>query len=130
MKIIGYIRTSTLHQKTSINTQIYLIEHYCLGHGYSCPILFVDEGKSAYDDYTKRKVLIFALDMLDKNDLFIVKNIERLTRSIDDLDTIKKIINNKGAKLIETNPDNMDKLINGLTELLENYYENRIQDPS
>ena len=111
MDILGHLLKK---QKTSINTQKYLIENYCKDLQYCDPILFVDEGKSGWDSYLKRNSLITALNTLEENDLFVVKNIERLSRKYEDINIIKEIIHNKKAKLIETHPDNLDNLINYL----------------
>ena len=120
-KAIGYIRTSTIHQGPGIITQKYLIEEMCNKLQCYDVKFYIDKAVSGWSDLSKRKSLNLALNSLNENDLFIVKNDSRISRCRGTYDKIIKIINDRGALLIKIESDDYSELFNIFKKhLLEN----------
>ncbi|MDU1845221.1 MAG: recombinase family protein [Niallia nealsonii] len=91
MALIGYARTSTFGQENGLETQKQLLSEA------GCKRIFFEKitGKST----TKRNELKEAIQFLEKGDTLIVTKIDRLARSIIDLNNIVKELNTKGINV-------------------------------
>lgn len=91
MALIGYARVSTVGQENGLETQKHLLEEA------GCKRIFYEAvtGTST----TKRNELKEAIQFLDKGDTLIVTKIDRLARSIIDLNNIVRELNLKGVNV-------------------------------
>lgn len=91
MSLIGYARVSTVGQENGLDTQKHLLEEA------GCKRIFFEAvtGTST----TKRNELKEAIQFLDKGDTLIVTKIDRLARSIIDLNNIVRELNTKGVNV-------------------------------
>ncbi|MEH6956769.1 recombinase family protein [Neobacillus drentensis] len=91
MALIGYARVSTVGQENGLETQKHLLEEA------GCKRIFFE--KVTGTSTTKRNELKEAIQFLDKGDTLIVTKIDRLARSIIDLNKIVKELNIKGVNV-------------------------------
>jgi DNA invertase Pin-like site-specific DNA recombinase len=91
MMLIGYARTSTLDQKTSIEAQLRELQ------AAGCEKVFSEQVSSV--DVVKREQLALALDFIREGDSLVVSKLDRLARSVAHLLSIVEQINKKRASL-------------------------------
>ncbi|WHY64704.1 recombinase family protein [Neobacillus sp. SuZ13] len=91
MAFIGYARVSTVGQDNGLETQKQLL------NDAGCKRIFFE--KVTGTSTTKRNELKEAIQFLDKGDTLIVTKIDRLARSIIDLNNIVKELNLKGVNV-------------------------------
>lgn len=91
MALIGYARVSTVGQDNGLETQKLLLE------GAGCKRIFFE--KVTGTSTTKRKELKQAIEFLQEGDILVVTKIDRLARSIIDLNNIVKELNEKGISV-------------------------------
>ncbi|HFJ9457582.1 resolvase [Bacillus cereus] len=91
MVLIGYARVSTVGQENGLETQKQLLEEV------GCKRIFYE--KITGTSITKRNELKEAIQFLEKGDTLIVTKIDRLARSIIDLNNIVKELNAKGVNI-------------------------------
>ena len=91
MILIGYARVSTVGQGNGLQTQKQLLEEA------GCKKVFFEKVTGA--NTIKRNELKEAIKFLDKGDTLIVTKIDRLARSIIDLNNIVKELNTKGVNI-------------------------------
>ncbi|TWD86828.1 TetR family transcriptional regulator [Neobacillus bataviensis] len=91
MVLIGYARVSTVGQENGLETQKHLLEEA------GCKRIFFE--KVTGTSTTKRNELKEAIQFLDKGDTLIVTKINRLARSIIDLNNIVNELNIKGVNV-------------------------------
>jgi DNA invertase Pin-like site-specific DNA recombinase len=89
MAVVGYARTSTLHQDAGLDAQRSALE------AYGCAKLFAEQVSSVTD----RPTLGRALDYVRDGDVFVVTKIDRLARSVADLCMIIARLEEKGVAL-------------------------------
>jgi DNA invertase Pin-like site-specific DNA recombinase len=89
MSVIGYARTSTLHQEAGLDAQIRQLE--ALG----CDKIFSEQVSSVAD----RARLTAALEYVREGDTFIVTKLDRLARSVAHLVEITAELKRKGVAL-------------------------------
>jgi DNA invertase Pin-like site-specific DNA recombinase len=89
--LIGYGRTSTLDQKTSIEAQLRDLQ------AAGCEKVFSEQVSSV--DVVKREQLALALDFIREGDCLVVSKLDRLARSVAHLLSIVEQINKKRASL-------------------------------
>jgi DNA invertase Pin-like site-specific DNA recombinase len=91
MILVGYARVSTVGQDNGLATQKQLLEEA------GCKRIFFE--KVTGTSTTKRNELKEAIQFLDKDDTLVVTKIDRLARSIIDLNNIVKELNAKGVNV-------------------------------
>lgn len=91
MALIGYARVSTVGQGNGLETQKQLLEEA------GCKRIFFE--KVTGISTTKRSELKEAVNFLERDDTLIVTKIDRLARSIIDLNNIVKELNGKGINV-------------------------------
>ena len=89
MAVIGYARTSTLHQDAGLDAQLRQLQ--ALG----CDKIFSEQVSSVAD----RARLAGALEYVRDGDTFIVTKLDRLARSIAHLVEITAALKQKGVAL-------------------------------
>ncbi len=94
MNVLGYARTSTLLQETSIKAQKTKIEKYCEMKSWKLEKVFIDEGKSgATQEREAWQELLVKLES-GKYQGLVFTNFDRVARSLSDLleivDKLKK----------------------------------------
>lgn len=115
MALIGYARTSTVGQDNGLETQKQLL------NDAGCKRIFFE--KVTGTSTIKRNELKEALKFLDEGDTLIITKIDRLARSIIDLNNIVEELNGKGVNirfLKENIEFYADKNNNSLQNLLFN----------
>lgn len=91
MVMIGYARVSTVEQENGLETQKQLLNEA------SCKKIFFE--KVTGISTTKRNELKEAMEFLDIGETLVVTKIDRLARSIIDLNNIVKKLNDKGMNV-------------------------------
>lgn len=91
MVLIGYARVSTFGQDNGLETQKQLLEDA------GCQRIFYE--KITGTSTAQRKELKAALEFVVEGDTLVVTKIDRLARSIIDLNNIVKELNNKGVNV-------------------------------
>ncbi len=99
MKVIGYIRVSTIDQEISVDFQRAQIVAFCAKDGLEYEI-YQDVGISGSKDIDKREGLFGALNALGKGDIFLCYSLDRVARDYTLQITIERIIQGKKANLI------------------------------
>ena len=89
MSVIGYARTSTLHQEAGLDAQLRQLQ--TLG----CDKIFSEQVSSAAD----RARLTVALEYVREGDTFVVTKLDRLARSVAHLVEITAELKRKGVAL-------------------------------
>ena len=89
MSVIGYARTSTLHQEAGLDAQLRQLQ--TLG----CDKIFSEQVSSAAD----RARLTAALEYVREGDTFVVTKLDRLARSVAHLVEITAELKRKGVAL-------------------------------
>jgi DNA invertase Pin-like site-specific DNA recombinase len=89
MSIIGYARTSTLHQDAGLDAQLRQLQ--TLG----CDKVFSEQVSSV----AERARLTAALEYAREGDIFVVTKLDRLARSLTDLVEITAELKRKGVEL-------------------------------
>jgi DNA invertase Pin-like site-specific DNA recombinase len=89
--LIGYARTSTLDQKSSIGAQLRELKEA------GCEKVFSEQVSSV--DVARREQLALALDFIREGDTLAVAKLDRLARSVAHLLAIVDQLNAKGASL-------------------------------
>jgi DNA invertase Pin-like site-specific DNA recombinase len=89
MTLIGYARTSTVGQENGLETQKLLLEDA------GCRRIFFE--KVTGTSTTKRNELKEAIKFVENGDTLVVTKIDRLARSIIDLNNIVQELNGKGV---------------------------------
>ena len=97
-----YLRVSTVEQESSIKLQEQNLKEYCQGKGWQIAGIFRDFGKSGKDtagrpDFTRMMDIIRASE-LPPCDVVICTKLDRFARSLVDLDTSIKDLNEKDIK--------------------------------
>src|SRR5258708_6406697 len=90
MTKIGYARVSTTDQDTALQVEA-LTKAGCT---------IIREEKASGTNKTGRQELATVLDFLRKGDQLVVTKVDRLARSLKDLQTITEAIRHKGASLV------------------------------
>ena len=96
-RLIGYARTSSIGQKNSIQTQVEILEDA------GCQIV-LQEQKSATSK-REREQLKLAIGLCQKDDVLMCVDLDRIARSILDLNLIVNELHSKGAKFKCINQD-------------------------
>lgn len=101
-KAVIYLRVSTDDQAkdgVSLDAQRDKCKAYCIAHDYEIAGIFSDEGKSGKDLH--REGIQEAFSMLENKeaDTLLVLQLDRMTRSLDDLGKILKHIESHGWQL-------------------------------
>lgn len=91
MTLIGYARTSTFGQENGLETQKQLLSEA------GCKRIFFEKVTGTSTD--KRNELKEAIEFLQKGDTLVVTKIDRLARSIIDLNNIVQELNTKGVNI-------------------------------
>jgi DNA invertase Pin-like site-specific DNA recombinase len=91
MALIGYARVSTVGQENGLETQKQLLENV------GCQRIFYE--KVTGTSTTKRDELKQAIKFLQSGDTLVITKIDRLARSIIDLNSIVKELNEKGVSV-------------------------------
>ncbi|MEK4871223.1 recombinase family protein [Niallia sp. FSL W8-1348] len=91
MSLIGYARVSTVGQDNGLETQKQLLVEA------GCKRIFFE--KVTGTSTTKRNELKEAIQFLVKGDTIVITKIDRLARSIIDLNNIVKELNTKGVNV-------------------------------
>ncbi|MDQ0972418.1 DNA invertase Pin-like site-specific DNA recombinase [Neobacillus niacini] len=115
MALIGYARVSTIGQENGLETQKQLLKEA------GCKKIFFE--KVTGTSTIKRNELKEVIEFLENGDTLVVTKIDRLARSIIDLNKIVKELNDKGVNirfLKENMEFNADKNNNSLQNLLFN----------
>src|SRR5215472_12019539 len=89
MAVIGYARTSTLHQDAGLDAQLRQLQ--ALG----CDKIFSEQVSSV----AERARLAAALEYVREGDIFVVTKLDRLARSVAHLVEITAELNRKGVAL-------------------------------
>ena len=92
MTMIGYARVSTIDQDTGLQVQT-LRDHGCT---------VIREEQASGTSTNGRSELATILDFLQPGDALVVTRIDRLARSIADLQTIVRTVRDQGASLVCT----------------------------
>lgn len=87
--LVGYARVSSAGQSLEVQTDAL--------HAAGCEKLFMEKESGTSTD--NRKALADALEFIREGDCFIVTRIDRLARSVSDLETIVATVKAKGAFL-------------------------------
>lgn len=115
-KIFGYVRVSSQDQAKSglsINNQIEKIKQYAKLHDLKIDDIIIDKAESAKN--LKRSGIQKILDNVKSNDVesIIIYKLDRLTRSLKDLNELIELFNKKSVNLCSIK-DNLDtKSANG-----------------
>lgn len=91
MSLVGYARVSTVGQDNGLETQKQLLEEA------GCKRIFFE--KVTGTSTAKRNELKEAIQFLDEEDMLVVTKIDRLARSIIDLNNIVKELNEKNVSV-------------------------------
>jgi DNA invertase Pin-like site-specific DNA recombinase len=89
VSVIGYARTSTLHQKAGLDAQVRQL------HGLGCNKVFSEQVSSV----AERARLTAALEYVREGDTFVVTKLDRLARSVAHLVEITAELKRKGVAL-------------------------------
>jgi DNA invertase Pin-like site-specific DNA recombinase len=89
MAVIGYARTSTLRQEAGLADQVAVLA------AQGCEKVFKEQVSSLHE----RAKLDAALEYVRDGDVFIVTKLDRLARSVADLDHIVRDLERKGVAL-------------------------------
>jgi len=122
--VLSYVRTSTDTQHTSIINQTNQIKYYAEKNGYTIKASYVDEGISG-SSIEKRPALKRLLKNAEKGDTIVVTNLDRLSRSIDDTNTIITKLKDIGSKLIVISQESENK---SLINLMYNMFDMIFKD--
>ncbi len=100
MKVIGYVRVSTSKQEqsgVSVEAQALKIRQYCELYDLTLEDIIIDSNASAKT--LERKGIKSALEMIKRGQVegLVVAKLDRLTRSIKDLNTLIEDVFNKAA---------------------------------
>lgn len=103
MKVVGYARVSTGEQASegvSLEMQAKKIEAYCLVKDWQLSEVITDAGQSAKS--LNRPGMQQLIEMVDAGQVstVIVHKLDRITRSVGDLDRLVKLFDNKGVALV------------------------------
>ncbi len=111
LKLIGYIRVSTLKQLQegfSLEAQQEAIERYCNAHGHELVAVEKESESAVKARPVFQRVFKQVLEAQDGElDGLIVAKLDRLGRSVKDLATIASALQEKGKQLISVQ-DNID----------------------
>jgi DNA invertase Pin-like site-specific DNA recombinase len=99
-KVYGYGRLA-LANNEEMSQQLDTIDNYCKVHGLKIYKCFFDNGVSGLE--LNRKELNSLIDILRGDDIVVIDNIARLSRSMFECITVLNLIENIGAKLIIVN---------------------------
>ena len=107
---IGYVRTSTVDQKASLQEQQRVLKEE------GCEKIFIEEASAVGN----RPILEQALDFVREGDHFVVKSMDRLARSISHMVELSKVLEDKGVvlKVLNMNIDTSTPTGKLLTNLI------------
>ena len=95
-KVYGYCRTARA-EKVAIIKQIELVENYCKAKDIKLSCCFCDDGVSAHD--LNRSSFGKLIETLNEGDVVVMKDISRLARDPQKLNTLTAKIREAGAEI-------------------------------
>ena len=107
MDAIGYVRTSTFLQESSVEAQREKIKKYCQAKGWKLLKIYTDEGKSGSNIKRPAWQKLIAERDEHKFDVLVFTKLDRISRSLSDLLLIVAEFEKENVK-ISSIDDNID----------------------
>jgi len=99
IKAIGYVRVSTLKQEISVDMQTKKIKQYAELNDLELQDIIIDHGKSAKNLKRPGAKKLLSLVKSHKIDTVIIYKLDRLTRSLKDLNNLIELFNKNDVSL-------------------------------
>jgi len=99
MQTVGYVRVSTVKQEISVDIQVDKIKQYAKLNDLHLTDIIIDQGKSAKDLHRPGMEKLLKLVLSHRIDSVIIYKLDRLTRSLKDLNRLVELLNKHDVTL-------------------------------